>query len=289
MDTGLLLAAAGLAALTGGAGIWLWRVSRGDLRPPVPAYVGVLVGSGLAGAGLLVAVAAGEALVPVGAVAAAVFALAAVALTLHRLRRVPQDRLAVRLGEPLLPFSALTPEGERFDSASLAGQRVLLKFFRGEWCPFCQAELRAFDAMRDALGAHGVRVVALSKDPPEAARRHRERDGLVGVALLCDPELDVIRQYGVEHHKALQIAGPTRLTILGLAMGLRPSVRTMAAPTTLLVDERGIVRWIDQTDDYKVRSSAERVLGAVAAAFGAATAPVAVPAAIVDDPACVAC
>ena len=34
-------------------------------------------------------------------------------------------------------------------------------------------------------------------------------------------------------------------------------------PTTILVDEQGKVRWIDQTDDYMLRSEPERVLQAI--------------------------
>jgi hypothetical protein len=41
----------------------------------------------------------------------------------------------------------------------------------------------------------------------------------------------------------------------------------MAIPTSLLVDENGVIRWIDQTDDYRLRSSNERVLQAVSEAF----------------------
>jgi peroxiredoxin len=221
-------------------------------------------------------------------------ALAASLVLLHRMRRVPLGALRVRVGDRLLPFEAQTPEGERFASDALAGRRVLLKFFRGEWCPFCQAELKQFDAMREDLSAHGVEeVIALSKDTPEAAQRHRARDGL-NMQLLCDPELRVIRQYGVEHKKALEISAGPRIALFGLAVGTRPAFRHMAAPTTLLVDEHGVIRWIDQTDDYKVRSSSERVLGAVEAAFGASArkrTPASVHSAVVraDEPSCAPC
>lgn len=265
---GITIAAAGLAAMLAGATHYMTRVARGDLRaPPATLLVGVPLAAGLALVGLGIGLALGEPPLPLSVVAGISLVLAAFALWVHRQRRVPRDTLAVALGDPLPAFATLTPEGARFDSRSLAGRRVLLKFFRGEWCPFCQAELRRFEALRPTLAARGVEIVALSKDAPEAARRHRERDGL-GFTLLCDPELSVIRRFGVEHRKALEISAGPRLSLFGLAVGSRPSFKAMAAPTTLLVDEAGAIRWIDQTDDYKVRSSAERVLGAVAEAFG---------------------
>lgn len=46
-----------------------------------------------------------------------------------------QDRPepALRVGEPMLAFSAPDETGARFDSASLAGRPYLLKVFRGHW------------------------------------------------------------------------------------------------------------------------------------------------------------
>ena len=41
----------------------------------------------------------------------------------------------------------------------------------------------------------------------------------------------------------------------------------MPIPTTFLVDATGKVRWIDQTDDYMLRSEPERVLAAIEASI----------------------
>ena len=38
-------------------------------------------------------------------------------------------------------------------------------------------------------------------------------------------------------------------------------------PTTILVDAEGKVRWIDQTDDYMLRSEPDRVLAAIEASI----------------------
>ena len=40
---------------------------------------------------------------------------------------------SIRVGQIIPNFTALNEHGERFDSASLAGHRVLIKFFRGHW------------------------------------------------------------------------------------------------------------------------------------------------------------
>jgi len=119
--------------------------------------------------------------------------------------------------------------------------------------------------MDSDLEKNGVSLVALSKDTVDEAATHKTRDGL-SLTLLSDPELKVIRQYGVEHHKALGFTTGS-FTLFGIPLALTPSFKTMAIPTTLLIDEDGVIQWIDQTDDYRLRSSEERVLRAVTDAF----------------------
>ncbi len=114
--------------------------------------------------------------------------------------------------------------------------------------------------MADQLSQHGVTLLALSKDSAKEAANHKQRDGL-NMQLLSDPDLKVIKQYGLEHHKALEFS-TARFTLFGIPLALAPSVKTMAAPTTLLIDEERIVRWIDQADDYRIRSDNQRVLSA---------------------------
>ncbi len=120
--------------------------------------------------------------------------------------------------------------------------------------------------MQPQLAEHGVSVVALSKDTVEEAAIHKARDGIT-FTLLSDPNLEVIRQYRVEHHKAFG-ATTGKLIVGGIPLFFTASFKTMAIPTSLLVDENGVIKWIDQTDDHRLRSDNARVLAAIESAFG---------------------
>lgn len=120
--------------------------------------------------------------------------------------------------------------------------------------------------MGPALEKYGVSIIALSKDTVEEAAVHKERDNLA-LTLLSDAQLKVIRQYGVEHHKAFGFKTESN-KMFGIPMGSGPSFKEMAIPTTLIIDEDGIIRWIDQTDDYRLRSDNARVFNAVETVFG---------------------
>ena len=117
--------------------------------------------------------------------------------------------------------------------------------------------------MKDELAAANIEGIALSKDSVETAAAHKRREG-ISMPLLADPTLKVIRQYGVEHHRAIEVS-TGKVNLFGVHLAAVPSIKTMAIPTSLLIDEDGIIRWIDQTDDYRIRSHNERILQAVKA------------------------
>ena len=109
-----------------------------------------------------------------------------------------------------------------------------------------------------------IEVVAISSDRPDQTARHQRRDRL-SLTLLADPEHRVIRQFGLLHRRGLIHA--TR-TVFGVPIGVPTGYRRLAIPTTLLVDESGVIRWIDQARDYRVRSDDAVVRAAIASAFG---------------------
>ena len=60
---------------------------------------------------------------------------------------------------------------------ALAGHFGVVLFYRGAWCPYCNAELRAFQRAADGLAEVDARVVALSVDDEtttaELVAKHR--------------------------------------------------------------------------------------------------------------------
>ena len=125
--------------------------------------------------------------------------------------------------------------------------------------------MRRFETISPKLAEYGVEVVALSKDTPREAAMQRERDQL-SFQLLSDPELKVLEDYGAEHRKAVEFS-TGKFTIMGVPLALVPSFKSMAIPTTILVDERGVIQWIDQAEDYRIRSAEDRVLAEVRRVF----------------------
>ena len=61
---------------------------------------------------------------------------------------------------------------------AFAGRFGVLLFYRGSWCPYCNAQLRAFQRASGTLTEAGVRVAALSVDDEAATAALIEKHGL---------------------------------------------------------------------------------------------------------------
>jgi peroxiredoxin len=236
-----------------GPGIrWLKLMSRVRLPRDARGYV---VANALGAACGLAAPFTGAGIVAsVGGVVAALGGLLFLGLLAASGQR--SDPPAVRVGGPLLDFVAADDEGRPFDLASLRGHAVLLKFFRGHWCPYCVAELRRWEDMRPALDALGVRIVTLCADTAPAIRTGRAKHGL-HATMIPDPELVITDRYRLRNPR--NFAPKPGLVI------------PLPIPTTILADGNGTVRWIDQATDYMRRSDPQRVLATIRAALAPVT------------------
>ncbi len=118
--------------------------------------------------------------------------------------------------------------------------------------------------MQPLLRRYGVATIAISKDSVEDAAAHKVRDDL-SFALLSDPDLEVIGRYGLVHRAGFEFV--TRF-VFGLALGYPIGFKQMAIPTSLLIDENGTVRWIDQAEDYRLRGDENRIEQALREVWG---------------------
>ena len=71
-------------------------------------------------------------------------------------------------GDPFPPLTISTVSGQRLTLPdAFAGDFAVVLFYRGSWCPYCNAQLRAFERASQSLADNGIRVAALSVDDQE--------------------------------------------------------------------------------------------------------------------------
>jgi peroxiredoxin len=74
--------------------------------------------------------------------------------------------------------------GNSFDLAALAADKPLIvTFYRGGWCPYCNLELRAYQALLADIRATGGELVAISPELPDHALSTAEKNDVAYTVL----------------------------------------------------------------------------------------------------------
>ena len=109
----------------------------------------------------------------------------------------------------------------------------------------CRSELRGLVEVDSAIRKKGGQLLALSVDTPEQSRALRDEQDLP-YRLLCDPQREVIRAYGLEHH------------------GGGPDGEIIAVPAQYLLLRDGTVAWQFVSRRITQRAAPEVTLAAIA-------------------------
>ncbi len=140
---------------------------------------------------------------------------------------------------PELPLQRL--DGTSTTSASFAGEKTLLVFFRANWCPFCMNQLKKVNAKADQLAEAGVKMKFISNQGTKNSEK-LARD------LNLPAHFEIFQDNNLAAAKALGIED------LGGAPSGMPGypIDTVKA-TVIALDEDGKVIFGDETDNYRIR------------------------------------
>ncbi|MGH7222385.1 MAG: peroxiredoxin-like family protein [Gemmataceae bacterium] len=81
---------------------------------------------------------------------------------------------------------------------------VVLTFYRGQWCPYCSLELRAYQKLLPQIQALGAKLIAVSPQTPDNSLSTAEKYQLA-YPVLSDVGLHVARAYGLAFDLPLEL------------------------------------------------------------------------------------
>ena len=120
--------------------------------------------------------------------------------------RAVEDLFETGIEERILPVGAVAPEFALNDVTGLVVRSedllalgpLIIKFFRGRWCPYCITELEAWRELYGPLRELGSLMVAIS---PQTGRQSEFMAGHHGLPfpVLADPGNSLAEQFGLVH------------------------------------------------------------------------------------------
>lgn len=165
----------------------------------------------------------------------------------------------VKPGDKLPSFRLTDATGNLVSSQDLLSQSaVLITFYRGSWCPYCNIAIQYLQRHHDAFQAKGVTLVAISPELPDFSMALVEKQQLK-FPVLTDLHNELVKKLGIlfDQSSARELHGR-----IGVDLKARNGEDTweVPLPTTLLVDQQGVVRNVHIEADFRKRLEPEEAL-----------------------------
>lgn len=188
------------------------------------------------------------------------------------MKRAAKD-LATAMPEPGLKVGTLAPDFELPNafgepvrlSSELKKGPVVLTFYRGAWCPYCNLQLKALRESQPHFQRLGATLIAITPQTPDHSLGQVKQDGYP-FQILSDLSDQVTKAYGLyfeipdELHQLY-----VRKFDLDITRYNGPGRQGLPIPGTFVIDSQGVIRSAFATTDYKQRMEPQAIVDALAA------------------------
>ena len=172
---------------------------------------------------------------------------------------------SLRVGQRAPDFTLPNATGGEISLSSLLTKGpVVLSFYRGAWCPFCNLELRAYQQALTKIEALGATFIAVSPEKPEFSQILADKQNLT-FPVLTDHENLIGRKYGLVYELSFEVKA------IALNFGNDISKRNgsdkweLPVPGTFVIDTKGVVRFAHVDPNFMTgRADPEAVLDMLA-------------------------
>ena len=170
---------------------------------------------------------------------------------------------AIRTGDQAPEFTLPDPREKEVSLAVLleAGPAVIT-FYRGGWCPYCNIQLRAYQAVLPKMTALGARLVAISPQLPDGSLSTAEANEL-SFAVLSDVGNSVARNFGLVWSLPEELRAALRSNNKALPGINGDDSWELPVPATFVIARDGRVALAAIDVDYRNRLEPDAILTAL--------------------------
>lgn len=174
--------------------------------------------------------------------------------------RAVEELFATGIEERILPVGARAPEFSLKDSAGrlvksadlLTLGPLVIKFFRGRWCPYCMTELEAWRDLYGQIRERGALLVAVSPETQRQSDFAVQQHG-IPFPLLHDAEAKLAEQFGLVYTLPEYYRQYLKSVLVNLPFLNGEGSWRLPIPATYVVGRDGRVLFAEAHADFRVR------------------------------------
>ena len=130
---------------------------------------------------------------------------------------------------------------------------VVITFYRGGWCPYCNLELKELQNHLDEIKAQGAQLIAISPQTPDASLDTQEKNNLQ-FEVLSDAKNQVARQIGLVFQLPDEIVSIYKGLGIDVEQSNGETSHELPLPATFIVDRQGVIQFVEAEGDYSKRT-----------------------------------
>ena len=177
----------------------------------------------------------------------------------------PEDavKTALNVGAVMPGFELRDATGATVSSNSLLNKgHLVVVFYRGDWCPFCNAYLHKLQTRLADINAAGGNLVAISVENPDASLAVAKKNELK-FTVLSDPDLTVAGKFGIVYAFSPELDKKYRSYGLDIAKHNNMDKAELPLAVTYVIDHNGKIVYAFLNPDYQKRAEPEAIIAAL--------------------------
>ena len=170
---------------------------------------------------------------------------------------------ALQIGQKVENFSLVNHNGENIELADLLKKGpVIISFYRGGWCPYCNLELKALNDYLPQFKTQSAQLIAISPQLPDETLSTAQKNDLE-FDVLCDVSNKVAEQFG------LLFTLDERIQALYTQFGIDfehyygDKSFKLPLPATYVINQEGVITYAFLSEDYTLRAEPIDVMTAL--------------------------
>lgn len=186
-------------------------------------------------------------------------------VTTEKLIAEQLSKHALKVGDKFPAFELPDSKGKQISSTELLAKGPLvLSFYRGGWCPYCNLELRALNNMQQAFADQNAQLVAVSPQLPDETLSTQQQNELA-YTVLSDVSNSLAKKCGLVFTLDERLIPVYDQLGLDIPKANGDESYELPLPATYVIDCQGVIQFAFAHEDYTLRAEPLDVLNAVKA------------------------
>lgn len=137
--------------------------------------------------------------------------------------------------------------------------KVVLVFYRGQWCPYCNRELKKLEDSLQLIIGKGATLVAVTPEKPDNIAKTVEKTGAT-FSILYDAKLRIMKAYDVDFEVPENTVTRYRNAGIDIAENNGDNGKFLPVPAVYIIDKESNITYRFFDSDYKKRPDVKEIL-----------------------------